>query len=224
MLMAFEQLNAIQARVLGSLIEKEITTPDYYPLTLNALVAACNQKSNRHPVVEFDDAIVLRALDELKLKSMVMGVTPLGSRVTKYKHALREKLDLLDDEIALICELLIRGPQTLAELRTRCERMYAFASSDDVLAVLERLAGRNTPLTRELPRLPGQKEARWTHLLCGEPDLPSLAEAATAREPVRIMLEAENARIAALEAELATLKSEIATLKQSFEFLRTQFG
>lgn len=222
--MAFDPLNAIEARVIGSLIEKEITTPDYYPLTLNALVAACNQKSNRHPLVEFDEATVLRAIDSLKIKSLAMGVTPMGSRVTKYKHVLREKLDLLDDEIAVICELLIRGAQTLGELRTRCERMYVFASTDDVLGVLQRLAKRNTPLTRELPRMAGQKEARWAHLLSGELELPSESELAAAREPVRITLDAENARIAALEAEVAALKNEIAAFKQSFDAFRAQFG
>lgn len=219
-----EPFNAIEARIVGCLIEKEITTPDYYPLTLNALVLACNQKSNRHPVVEFDDAIVLKAVDHLKIRTLVMSVYPSGSRAAKYKHVLREKMDFLDDELAIVGELLLRGPQTVGELRTRCERMYPFASTDDVRDVLVRLSRRQVPLTRELPRQPGHKESRWAHLFCGEPELPAEGEYAGAREPVRVTIEAENARIDALASEVADLRRQLQELQQTFDAFRAQFG
>ncbi len=159
------ELNGVEARVLGALIEKEINTPEYYPLSLNAAVNACNQKSSREPVMELSEADVRTALFELDQLGLVRTIAE--SRATKFEHRVRDVLNLRRDEVAVMCLLLLRGAQTSAELRARTERMYAFDDNAAVLTVLERLAGREEPLTQLMARQAGSREARWVHLLCG---------------------------------------------------------
>ena len=162
------ELNVVEARVLGVLMEKEINTPEYYPLSLNATVNACNQKSSREPVMELCEADVRTALFELDQLGLVRTIAE--SRATKFEHRVREGLGqpaLRRDEVAVICLLLLRGPQTSAELRARTERMYAFDDNAAVMSVLERLAAREEPLVQLMARQPGAREARWVHLLCG---------------------------------------------------------
>src|ERR1700740_2890503 len=168
-------LNEIETRVLGSLIEKDITTPDYYPLSLNALVNACNQKNNRDPVMTLDEAAVRDALATLQEKRMAGPVSGADSRVTKFEHRLQEVFNFDRREIALVCVLLLRGPQTPGELRSRTDRMYHFAELDDVVSTLDRLAQREPPLARVLPRQPGTKESRYTPLFSGEPPSAEVA-------------------------------------------------
>jgi uncharacterized protein YceH (UPF0502 family) len=158
-------LNEVEARVLGVLIEKEITTPEYYPLSLNAALNACNQKSSREPVMELVEADVRTALFELD--QMGLARTIADARVSKFEHRVRDVLNLRRDEVAVICLLLLRGPQTSAELRARTERMYSFDDNAAVITTLERLASREEPLTQLMQRQPGSREARWVHLLSG---------------------------------------------------------
>src|SRR5450432_883191 len=158
-------LHPVEVRILGSLLEKEITTPEYYPLSLNALVNACNQKSNRDPAVNFDDVTVERALLSLRDKGLLLSITAAGSRVQKYAHRISEKLNLGRPELAVLCELMLRGPQTLGELRTRDERMHHFDDLDQVQSVIDRLP----ELIVKLDRRPGEKESRYAHLLSGAP-------------------------------------------------------
>src|SRR5579863_5878349 len=169
-------LSAIEARVLGALIEKDITTPDYYPLSLNALVNACNQKNNREPVMMLDEASVRDALASLQEKRMAGPASGADSRVTKYEHRLQEVFNFDRREIAVVCVLLLRGPQTPGELRGRTDRMYHFEALEDVVSTLDRLAHREPPLAAILPRQPGTKESRYTHLFSGEPPAADLAE------------------------------------------------
>ena len=158
-------LNAAEARVVGALIEKEITTPEYYPLSLNALVNACNQKSSRDPVMELTETEARGALFALEELGLVRVLA--DQRVPKFEHRTRDRLNLRRDEIAVMCLLLLRGPQTAAELRGRADRLYAFDDNAAVLGTLERLGGREEPLTRSLGRQPGAREVRWQHLLSG---------------------------------------------------------
>ncbi|MGH7945220.1 MAG: YceH family protein, partial [Opitutaceae bacterium] len=161
-------LDPAEVRVLGSLIEKQITTPDYYPHTLNALVNACNQLTNRDPVVAFEDQTVVRALDRLREKRLATLFTGAESRVAKYKHTLTDALLLTPGEVALLCVLMLRGPQTLGELRTRSERLFTFDTMPEVEEALNALASRQSqPLVVKLPRQPGTKEPRYAHLLSG---------------------------------------------------------
>ena len=162
------ELNVVEARVLGALIEKEINTPEYYPLSLNAAVNACNQKSSREPVMELSEADVRTALFELDQLGLVRTIAE--SRATKFEHRVRDVLNLRRDEVAVMCLLLLRGAQTSAELRARTERMYAFDDNAAVLSVLERLAAREEPLTQLMARQAGAREARWVHLLSGAVD------------------------------------------------------
>jgi len=212
-------LNDIEMRVLGCLVEKEMTTPDYYPLTLNALTNACNQKSNRDPVMALEETDVVRALDGLRFKGLAMQAAD-GGRVPKYAHALAGKLFLAPPELALLCELLLRGPQTVGELRGRSERMHPFPGLEDVEAVLEELQERQPPLLVKLPRQPGRKEHRFMHLLGGE---PQLAEEAPAPEAARLQVMAENERLVNLEGEVAALREEVAALRRELDEFRTQF-
>jgi hypothetical protein len=168
------ELNVVEARVLGALIEKEINTPEYYPLSLNALVNACNQKSSREPVMDLSEADVRTALFELDQLGLVRTIAE--SRSTKFEHRVRDVLNLRRDEVAVICLLLLRGAQTSAELRARTERMYSFDDNAAVLTVLERLAGREEPLTQLMARQAGAREARWVHLLSGPVDAGVVAE------------------------------------------------
>src|SRR5438552_932534 len=164
-------LNEVECRVLGSLIEKEITTPEYYPLSLNALVNACNQKSNRDPVMTLDEAAVRQALHSLDGESLVRSVSASDSRVTKYEHRLQETFNFYRHETAVLCVLLLRGPQTPGELRTRAERMHPCDDLSAVQSSLQHLMKREPPLVKVLPRQPGTKESRYAHLLSGDADL-----------------------------------------------------
>ena len=205
-------LHPVEARVLGALMEKEITTPEYYPLSLNALVNACNQKSNRDPVVQYDEDTVEQGLRELREKGLLLMVSGAGSRVQKYGHRIAEKLNLGRREAAILCELMVRGPQTLGELRTHCDRMHRFDDVTEVETVIE----RNPELITKLPRRPGEKEMRYAHLLSGPP-----SEAGTASETAA--LPARQDRVGALEAEVAQLRAEIEELKRQFAGFKQQF-
>ncbi len=215
-------LNAAEVRVLGSLIEKQITTPDYYPLTLNALTNACNQLTNRDPVVSFDDSTVVRALDGLREKHLATLFHGADSRVAKYRHNLGDVLPLTPAEIGLVCVLMLRGPQTVGELRTRTERLHAFENLTDVETALNDLASRQPPVVIKLPRLPGTKESRYAHLLSGPVELAA-SDKAPPLEPATAAVRAEDARHAKLEAEVAALRTELADLKQQFAAFRQQF-
>jgi uncharacterized protein YceH (UPF0502 family) len=213
-------LNEVECRVLGSLIEKEITTPEYYPLSLNALVNACNQKSNRDPVMTLDEAAVRQALHSLDGQSLVRSVSASDSRVTKYEHRLQEAFNFYRHEIAILCVLLLRGPQTPGELRTRAERMHPFDDLSGVQSSLQHLMKREPPLVKVLPRQPGTKEARYAHLLSGdvesfEPKPEPAASAST--------ISVAGERIAQLGEEIASLHKEIADLRQQFAQFRKQF-
>ena len=199
-------LNPESARVLGCLIEKEITTPEYYPLSLNALINACNQKSNRDPVMALDEDTVRLALRNLTDKGLARHAAAEG-RVPKFEHDVNNALQLSRREVAILCELLVRGPQTPGELRSRAERMYRFESLDDVQASLQRLQEREPPLAVVLPRQPGTKESRYAHTL-----LP--VEVQPAREATPSHSTATEERILKLEADVEELRRELATLKQ----------
>jgi uncharacterized protein YceH (UPF0502 family) len=214
-------LNEVEARVLGSLIEKELTTPEYYPLSLNALTNACNQKSNRDPVMALEDQDVVRALDGLKFKQLAV-VSADGGRVPKYRHLLAEKLQLVPAEMALLCELLVRGPQTVGELRTRAERMQSFSDLTAVEDVLRELIERDQPMVTRLARQPGRKESRYVHLFSGEPE-QSPEEGCPAPEAARLRVMGENERITKLEAEVTALREEVAGLRQLVDEFKRQF-
>src|SRR3954468_22753442 len=209
-----EPLEPSEVRVLGSLIEKEATTPEYYPLSLNALVNACNQKSNRDPVVDYDDEIVLAAIERLRALKLAFIIT--GSRVTKYSQRISESLNLGRRELAVLCTLLLRGPQTLGEIKDRSERMFDFGDLSEAETVLDRLAEwPGGALVAKLPKQPGQKEIRYAHLLSGEPALEAGTTAATTAPP-------SSSRILQLEIDLQQLRPEFQDLKQRFEQLEEQ--
>ncbi len=189
-------------------MEKEATTPEYYPLSLNALVNACNQKTNREPVTDYDDDTVADALASLREKHFALTITG-GSRVNKYQQRISETLNLGRRESAVLCVLFLRGPQTLGEIKDRSERMFSFADLAETEAVLEKL----DKLVKKLPRLPGQKEARYVHLLSAEPDLEAMAEPSSGAPPTRV---------AQLEQDLRDLRSEFDELKRRFESLEAQ--
>ena len=207
-------LNDVEVRVLGALVEKEITTPDYYPLSLNALVNACNQKSNREPVMELDENTVRDALLALQERRMAGPASGADSRVTKYEHRL-ESFNFSRREAAVLCVLLLRGPQTPGELRGRTERMYRFEDLEQVTSALQQLMQRQPPLVAMLARVPGTKEVRYAHLLSG----PVEEWQPPAASPVR----AEDLRLAELEQQVRTLQSEMAALKHQFAEFRQQF-
>ncbi len=218
-------LTEIEARVLGALIEKEITTPDYYPLSLNALVNACNQKSNRDPVMNLDEDAVTQALRTLNGKELAGPADNFDSRVRKYEHRLQEAFNFNRLETAILCELLLRNRQTSGELRSRASRMHPFEELSEVQSTLDRLIHHDPPLVKILPRLPGTKEARYTHLLCGDVEIPEAqATPARAREISAASASASTGdRLARAESEIADLKKEIAALKQQFADFRKQF-
>jgi uncharacterized protein len=199
------QLDAAEARVLGSLLEKEVATPEYYPLSLNALVNACNQKSNREPVVSFDEDTVEAALDGLREKGLALRSTGRDSRVPKHAQRFTEKYNFGRREAAVLCVLLLRGPQTTGELRGRSERLYTFDDLEAVESTLHRLA--EIDFVKQLPRQPGAKEPRWAHLMCGDVEA---AEAPVERAP-------SVDRIGKLEAELADLRREFEDFRRRFE-------
>ena len=214
------QLNEIEARVLGSLIEKDITTPDYYPLSLNALVNACNQKNNREPVMKLDEDSVRQALNGLQEKHLAGPASGADSRVTKYEHRTQEVFNLTRGETALLCVLLLRGPQTPGELRGCTERMHHFEDLSEVQSTLQRLMQRDPPLVRMLPRQPGTKEARFMHLFSGEAAETPVAEKTIMSSPADA---AGRERLARLETELARLQEEVASLKDQLADFRKQF-
>jgi uncharacterized protein len=207
-------LDAEEVRVLGSLLEKEITTPEYYPLSLNALLNACNQKSNRDPVLHLDEDTLGRAAYTLRDKGLLVSITGAGSRVPKYGHRISEKLNLGRRELAILCELMLRGPQTLGELRTRAERMHPFGDLAEVESVLDHMP----ELVTRLPRRAGEKEARYAHLLSGEPPVSTAAPSAAIPQ---VLQPAD--RISALEAEVVQLRREMEELKQQFAGFQKQF-
>ena len=214
-------LNEVECRVLGSLIEKEITTPEYYPLSLNALVNACNQKSNRDPVMNLDEAAVRQALHSLDGESLVRYVSAADSRVTKYEHRLQEAFNFYRYEVAILCVLLLRGPQTPGELRGRAERMHPFDDLGAVQSSLQHLMKREPPLVKVLPRQPGTKEARYVHLLSGdvgEWDAKSVAE------PQLPPASADGERITHLEKEVAALRNDVADSQKEIADLRKEFA
>jgi uncharacterized protein YceH (UPF0502 family) len=214
-------LNPAEARVLGALVEKDITTPDYYPLSLNALVNACNQKNNREPVTNFDEETVRLALRNLSEKRLAGPASGADSRVTKYEHRLQEVFNFTRAETALICVLLLRGPQTPGELRGRTERMHRFEHLDDVLAGLQQLMRREPPLAKALGRRPGTKEIRYAHLLSG--DVEAWEPPAEQAEAVAMGSSADSERITHLEEQIAGLQKEVAELKQQIAEFRKQF-
>ena len=215
-----EQLNEIEARILGSLVEKQLTTPEYYPLTLNALVNACNQKNNREPAMSLTEPTVSTSVELLRDRNLIYVFYGSTSRVPKYKHMLPSVYELEPSETAIMAVLLLRGPQTLGELRTRTERMHEFTGLGEVQESLDGLTRRDEPLVVKLPVLPGQKEARFAHTLSGEIDVEALAAAYPTRSAVS---SASADRIAKLEEEVTGLREEVESLKSTFEEFRKQF-
>jgi hypothetical protein len=219
-------LTEIETRVLGALIEKDITTPDYYPLSLNALVNACNQKNNRDPVMTLDEAAVRDALVTLQEKRVAGPASGADSRVTKFEHRLQEVFNFDRREIAIVCVLLLRGPQTPGELRGRTDRMYHFEALDDVVSTLDRLAQRDPPLAQVLPRQPGTKESRYMHLFSGEPPEASAhnpTSVGAGDSPAHlstISAFSTSDRIARLEEEVSTLRQELADVQQQLATFR----
>ncbi|MBD3314566.1 MAG: DUF480 domain-containing protein [Chitinivibrionales bacterium] len=219
------ELAPVEIRVLGSLIEKERTTPDYYPLTLNALAAACNQKSNREPVMTLTEAEITQALDNLRAKHLVWLRSDAGARVPKYEHNLATYLGLADAECAVLCVLMLRGPQTVGEIRSRTGRMHEFSNLKAVEETLASLISwTDGPLVKELSRQPGRKESRFTHLLAGEhftaeEKMPE-SNSSSSNEPRD---DRESGRIARLEEEVRHLDQELKALKQDFSAFKEQF-
>ena len=212
------ELDPVELRVLGALVEKEITTPEYYPLSLNALVNACNQESNRYPAVNYEETDVEDALERLRARGLAIRTTGAGSRVPKHSHRFTERLNPDRRETAILCELMLRGPQTVGELRTHTERMHHFDDTDEVETVLNRLMERSPdPLVMRLGRRAGEKEVRYAHLFSGVPavtDEPAAAEEAHTPRADRIGI---------LEGEVARLRGEIESLKAQFAQFREQF-
>jgi len=204
------QLNDVEIRVLGALLEKDGTTPEYYPLSLNALCAACNQNSNREPVMSLDEDTVAAAIDSLRVKGLALDISGGEHRVHKYGHRLGEAFNFDRREHALMCVLMLRGPQTVGELRGRSERVYAFDGLADVEATLQRLAERTPPLVRKLPRRPGEKEQRFAHLLGGDVEISAPVTSLPERRPP-------------LEERVTTLETALLELSRQFEEFRKKF-
>jgi len=215
-------LTQFEARVLGALIEKEITTPDYYPLSMNALLSACNQKSNREPVTELDEDAVRQALHGLDDKNLAGAVRGSDSRVTKYEHRFSEAFNFGRREVAVLCVLLLRGPQTPGELRGRTERLYSFEELADVQTTLQRLADLDPPLVTVLPRQPGTKESRYMHLFCGDVAI----QAAEPHDGSSVTMDEtkDGGRLQRLEQEVDGLKREVAELRGLIEALTRPQG
>jgi len=219
-------LDPMSLRVLGALLEKQMSTPEYYPLTLNALVNACNQSSNRDPVMVLDEGAVLSALDALRDEKLAWAVNAAGSRVTKYEHAIRERFDLSEQEAAILCELLLRGPQTPGELRSRTARLYAFTDLPEVEAALACLTDAEEPLAVCLPKQPGSREARYAHRL-------GVQEDPRQTQPIHITGDPRDTRpltpilgpseVQLLREEVTQLRAEVETLRDAFEAFKKQF-
>lgn len=218
-------LTAEEARVLGCLMEKAVTTPDAYPLSFNGLLTACNQKTNRNPVVDYDEDVVAEAIESLREKHLIYRVDGAGSRVQKYKHRIDERMGLVASSQALLTVLLLRGPQTAGELRTRSERMHSFvdtaAVDTEIAEVSEEI---DFPLWRKLPQAPGQKEARYAHLLFGEVVEAAPSSVVTASAPAAVeAVQQRNERIGQLEARVESLEAELVEMRASFAEFRKQF-
>ena len=211
-----EILSEIEARIIGALIEKQLTTPEYYPLTLNALVAACNQKTNREPVAAYTEAMVQKSLDDLRERNLAYVFYGSTSRVPKYKHILDKVYELESSEVAVICVLMLRGAQTIGELRERTGRLYEFSGLGEVNETLDNLMRRDEPLVVKLERQPGQKEVRYAHLLSGEVEQPtpkiSVPDNSVGSD-----------RLTLLEQEVKSLRDELAEFRQTFEDFKKQF-
>ena len=212
-LLSFEEV-----RILGSLIEKEVTTPEYYPLTVNSLKNACNQKSNRDPVVSFDETVIEDTLENLRARPLVSRVTGSDMRVPKYRQILTEELEFSPAETAVMCVLMLRGPQTPGEIKGRTTRLFNFESLNQLEEVMQNLINREYPLIKKLPRQPGTKESRYVHLLSGEPEIDF-----TLTEQTSNNANGKDEKIKALEDELNSVKEELAELKQRFEDFQKQF-
>lgn len=204
-----------EVRVLGCLIEKQLSTPDYYPMTINALRTACNQKTNRDPVVDYSETDVVEALDGLQRKRLVGSASSSYGRAAKYRHALAEVMGLQRPQLAIVASVLLRGPQTSGEIRARTNRMHEFDSLDAVDAALEELQKRDPPLVTLIPRRPGQKEDRYAHLFSGEPDASAASSPPSGG--------GDDGRIEALEEEIESLKEVVRELTERFERFRSQF-
>lgn len=213
------ELDSLEARVIGCMLEKQVTTPDQYPLSLNALVSACNQKSNREPVMSLDEPTVQRTLDGLSRKHLVLERSGFGSRVPKYQHLFCNteygSLKLSAQELAIVCELLLRGPQTPGELRSRAARMASFAEASEVEAALQNLLEREPPLVARLPREPGRREARYRHLFGGEPAPQASAQSAMAEDAGAETADGESLaqRVGRLEEQVRQLRAELQALR-----------
>lgn len=212
------KLAAAEARVLGALIEKEVTTPDYYPLTMNALINACNQRSNREPVMDLDEDDMRQALHGLEDKQLAGRARNADGRVTKYEHWLGEAFNFNRAETALICVLLLRGPQTPGELRSRTERLHEFVEISDVIAGLQKLMEREPSLVALLPRQPGARESRYAHLLSGPVESIAMPSATPSGSQPAITSEQED-RIAQLESTVAELQREVTALREKINSL-----
>jgi uncharacterized protein YceH (UPF0502 family) len=211
-----ELLSDVEVRVLGALIEKDITTPDYYPLSLNALVNACNQKNNRDPVMALDEDAVRAALESLQRQRLAGPASGADGRVTKYEHRLQEVFNFDRRETAILCVLLLRGAQTPGELRGRTERMYRFEELEDVLATIEKLSQREPALVAVLPRQPGTKESRYMHLLSGDVPVGEVAPRTAVRS-------SGDERVSLLEGEVVELRKEVAEMREEWAAFRKQF-
>jgi uncharacterized protein YceH (UPF0502 family) len=216
-------LNPVEARVIATLVEKQITTPNNYPLTLTSLTTACNQKSNRYPVTDLTEEEVARALYNLRERNIAWETAPAGSRVMKYSHEISQQFNFTDPQLAVMAELMLRGPQTVGELRTHCERMHPLGDITQAAEVIQSLVDfPDGPLILKLPREPGRRENRYAHLLCGEPEI--------SQEPVEVKpdsavlaVRAENERIAEIEADVRQLRSEMDNLLEQFATFKEQF-
>ncbi len=215
---ALPVLDTAQARVLGCLVEKQATTPDVYPLTVNAALSAANQKTARDPILALEQGAVHRALRELE--GLGLARQQFSSRAERYEHRLDTAFNLTRQQTALLALLLLRGPQTIGELFARSERLYKFSSAEEVGLQLERLCTRQPALALQLPRAPGQREERYVHLLCGEVDVQALATATSTRSAAA----ATSADNSALEARVAELESSVAALQQQLEALQARLG
>ncbi|MCP9495044.1 MAG: YceH family protein [Pyrinomonadaceae bacterium MAG19_C2-C3] len=220
-------LNEVEVRVLGSLIEKQVMTPEYYPLTLNALTQACNQKNNREPVVSFDEATVAHALETLRVKNLVYVFYGSGSRVPKYKHMTAQVYELDEREQAVIDVLMLRGQQTIGELRERANRLCEFSGAGVVEETLNTLMNKEpNALVMKLPRQAGQKDARYAHLLSGEVIIKTVVENSFPEVPkiAGTLAPTQVERIAKLEGEVEVLGAELKTLREQFDDFKSQFG
>ena len=217
-------LNDIEVRVLGALVEKQVTTPEYYPLTLNSLTLACNQKNNRNPVTSYDEATVAHALETLREKNLTYVFHGSTSRVPKYKHVMTEVFHLSHPELAVMCVMMLRGTQTPGELRSNGSRLYEFSGLEEVDESLNGLISREPePLVARLPRQPGQKEVRYAHLLAGEVAVETAAESEPAPRASTSSRRGDSDRVAKLEQDVEALKSGFQELKEQFEGFKKQF-